>query len=316
MRKRIPRDGSVELPGGKVPLEPMNVGELAKPPFAVLPDPARLFARRAERFAALAPGHQIEGYLRFLAEVARAQASIQKHLPPPTLPAAEHIAKLIANGMPPLAVGALTQDDIAARTFARLVAALQEVEQPQATRDVLARVAAATDAERVGLMSAVLLDDIPEDRVAEHVLAAAAVQVHMARLAAGLDVEALQRVTDGACPACGGGPVASALVNWEGAHGTRFCTCATCATQWNVPRIRCLACGEEKGVAYHTLDGGDGLIAGETCDSCKAYVKIVYLTKDAALEPLADDVASLALDLTLGREGWLRAAANPFLMGY
>ena len=45
------------------------LGEIAKPPFAVLPDPAALFAGRARRLAVLAPGHQLEPYLRFLAAV-------------------------------------------------------------------------------------------------------------------------------------------------------------------------------------------------------------------------------------------------------
>ena len=44
----------------------MNIGEEAKPPFAVLPDPSSLFLTRSERLAALAPGHELAPYLDFL----------------------------------------------------------------------------------------------------------------------------------------------------------------------------------------------------------------------------------------------------------
>jgi formate dehydrogenase maturation protein FdhE len=37
---------------------------------------------------------------------------------------------------------------------------------------------------------------------------------------------------------------------------------------------------------------------------------------DEALDPLADDVATLALDLKLAEAGWTRRAANLFLAGY
>ena len=137
-----------------------------------------------------------------------------------------------------------------------------------------------------------------------------------ARLAAQLNADSLKRVADGACPACGGAPVSSMIVGWEGAHGTRFCTCSNCATQWHVVRIKCLVCGNEKGITYQSLDGGSDSIMGETCESCSSYVKMLHQNKNPKLDPVADDVASLALDMTLQREGWQRASVNAFLMGY
>ncbi len=56
---------------------------------------------------------------------------------------------------------------------------------------------------RAAMLRAVLLDEVPEDRVAEHVLAAAALQVHMTRLAARLDADGLVKVADGADPRSG-----------------------------------------------------------------------------------------------------------------
>lgn len=312
----MPRDGSPQLPAGAVPAEAMSIGEVANPPFAVVPKPSRLFLHRAERFEALAPGHQIETYLRFLAGICRAQHNAQAGLPQPALPSPQRLQQSRDNGLPPLSVGTLPSDDAGERTFVALLDALSSEDLTDTSRTVLESVAAASAEDRNAMMVAILLDQIPEDEIAQHVLAAAAVQVHMTRLAAQLDPEKLVRIADGACPTCGSGPVSSAIVGWEGASGTRFCTCSICATQWNVPRIRCLTCGSENGIAYHSLEGGNGHVSGETCESCKSYVKILHQHKDASLDPVADDVASLSLDLTLGREGWQRAAVNPFLMGY
>jgi FdhE protein len=44
-------------------------------------------------------------------------------------------------------------------------------------------------------------------------------------------------------------------------------------------------------------------------------VKVLYQDKDPALDPIADDVASLALD-QLVSASHRRAGADPFLMGY
>lgn len=313
----MPRDGSTNLPGGVVPAEPMNVGEVANPPFAVLPDPRALFLRRADRFAALAPCHELEPYLRFLARLTRAQHDIQPTLGAARLPPPDRLLTAFEHKMPPLSVTNVDLDETADATLAGLAGLLLDGDATtDASRRAAAAVHSASSEERRQSMRAVLLDEIPESAVAEHVLAAAALQVHFARLAARLDVDRLTRVADGACPACGGAPVASAVVGREGAHGTRFCTCSICQTEWHVPRIRCLVCGAEKGIAYQSIAGGAGTVMGETCEGCSSYVKMLHQHKDPALDPVADDVASLALDVVLGREGWQRACVNPFLLGY
>ncbi|MBN9277369.1 MAG: formate dehydrogenase accessory protein FdhE [Hyphomicrobium sp.] len=294
----------------------MDIGEVANPPFAVLPDPGRVFLVRSERFAALAPGHQLEPYLHLLSQITRAQHDILGELPEPVLPSPERLALARDNTMPPISTGQIALDETADRTFDALLKALAAADLAETSRTALEVVEKAGPDGRRNMMQAVILDEIPGNAIAEHVLAAAAVQVLFTRLAARLDVESLKRVADGACPSCGGAPVASAVVGWEGAHGTRFCTCSICATQWNVVRIKCLVCSSEKGIAYHSLEGGQETVMGETCEACDSYVKMLHQHKDPSLEPIADDVASLALDLTLTKEGWTRASVNPFLMGY
>jgi FdhE protein len=141
-------------------------------------------------------------------------------------------------------------------------------------------------------------------------------QVHFARLAVRLDEKRLVPVGDGACPACGAPPVSSMVVGWQRAHGTRFCACSLCGTLWNYVRIKCTLCAATGGIAYQEIANGAGTIKAETCESCKCYVKILHQHKNPALEPIADDVASLALDILMREYGYRRGGFNPFLLGY
>ncbi len=144
----------------------------------------------------------------------------------------------------------------------------------------------------------------------------AGLQVHFARLAAGLDPKRLVPVGDGVCPACGGPPVASLIVEWPNAHGNRFCACSLCSTLWNYVRIRCCSCGSTKGIGYQEIEDSPGTIKAETCDECRTYVKVMYQNKDVTIEPVADDIGTLALDLMMREGPYRRAAFNPFLLGY
>jgi FdhE protein len=45
-------------------------------------------------------------------------------------------------------------------------------------------------------------------------------------------------------------------------------------------------------------------------------MKVLYQTKNNALEAIADDVATLGLDLLVRELGFRRGAVNPFLIGY
>jgi FdhE protein len=301
---------------GTLQPDPTMIGDVAEPPFARLPDPSALFATRAERFTAVAAGHQLGPYLRFLAALSDCQHRLQEGLPAPDMPAADAVTRAREHAMPPLDRGHFTADAALDATFDRMFPLAAAIEMPDSARAALGRVSAANAAARDDMMRSVLAESIPVEAFADHVFIAAALQVHFARMAAGLDAKALVPVGEGACPVCGGAPVASAIVGWQGAHGARFCTCSLCATQWHVVRVKCVLCASTKGIAYQELDGGNANVKAETCESCHGYVKILHRHKDPALEPVADDVASLGLDILLREDGYRRGAVNPFLLGY
>jgi FdhE protein len=292
------------------------IGDVAEPPFVRLPDPAAVFALRAMRFEHLAPGHELGPYLDFLGHLCNAQHHVQDGLAEPDMPTAESLAQSREHAMPALDRSHFTADAACDATLDRLFTLAAAMQMPDTARAALTRVQAADAALRDEMVRSVLADSIPVEAMAEHVFVAAALQVHFTRQASRLDAKALVPISDGTCPTCGGAPVASAVVGWQGAHGARFCTCSLCATQWHVVRIKCVLCGSTEGIAYQELDGGNSNIKAETCEKCHGFVKILYQTKDAALEPVADDVASLGLDLLLRDENYRRGAVNPFLLGY
>ena len=296
--------------------DPIPIGEVAAPPFVRLPDAVTLFATRSLRFRTLAEGHQLGPYLLFLAALSECQHRIQKELPEPDLPSPDARARAREHAMPPLDRNRFTADAALDATLDRLLALAATIDMPDAAREALDHVCGADAAARDAMVREVLADAIPVETLADHVYVAAALQVHFARLAARLDADALVPIGNGVCPACGGAPVATTIVGWQGAHGTRFCTCSLCATQWHVVRIKCVLCDSTAGIAYQEVDGGPDSVKAETCESCHGYVKILHQHKNPQLEPVADDIATLGLDLLLREDGYQRGAVNPFLLGY
>jgi FdhE protein len=301
---------------GEIRPDPTMIGNVVEPPFARLPDPKTLFAQRAERFVTLVEGHKLGPYLRFLGGVCGCQHRVQEGLAEPEMPSADARTRAREHAMPPLDRSHFTSDAACDATLDRLFALAADLEMPGQARAALERARSASASARDEMVRSVLSDSIPVETLADHLFVAAALQVHFARLAARLDAKALVPIGDGTCPACGGAPVASSIVGWEGAHGARFCTCSLCATQWHVVRIKCVLCESTKGIAYHELEGSPGTVKAETCENCHGYVKILQQQKDPALDPVADDVASLGLDILLRENGYRRGAVNPFILGY
>jgi len=114
----------------------------------------------------------------------------------------------------------------------------------------------------------------------------------------------------GVCPSCGTLPVASIV---RANQGYRYLHCALCATEWHLVRIKCSHCLTTEGIRYHLVEGGSDAVRAESCIHCHTYRKILYEEKDAAVEPVADDLGSLALELLMAADGFRRACGNPLL---
>jgi FdhE protein len=91
-------------------------------------------------------------------------------------------------------------------------------------------------------------------------------------------------------------------------------------------RVKCSCCEGTSKVAYQSIapeeeapepankaNDPSKVARAETCDQCHTYRKIFNQEHDFHVEPLADDLASLALDLLVGEAGYARASGNPLL---
>jgi FdhE protein len=153
----------------------------------------------------------------------------------------------------------------------------------------------------------------------------ASLQVHWAALAASFTADRVSPLdVPGLCPLCGSQPVASIVYAQSPYQGYRYLHCALCATEWHMVRVQCTRCGASgKSIAYQSAtiganeenDGSaaEAAVRAETCEECHGYRKILYQEKDPGVEPVADDLASLNLDLLLGQSGYHRASGNPLL---
>ncbi len=296
--------------------DPSLIGGVPEAPLALLPDPVGLFQTRKKRFAFLAETSELAPYLTFLAELSALQARLAVTLPPVTPPSPERLRTAAAGAMPPIDRAALADDPALAGTLSVLCEGAAALAMPEPARLALSAVEAAGEADRRWLLGNILADVVPQDSIAPHLFAAAAVQVHLARLAATLDAARLVPVGVGVCPACGGRPVTSSVMSAPGIESVRYAACACCATQWNEVRVKCLACGSTKGISYRSAETHDAAVKAETCRECTSWVKIFYRVKNPSLDPVADDVASLGLDMLMKDTGFRRAGFNPFLVGY
>jgi FdhE protein len=282
-------------------------------PKLLLPVKASVFAERAERFATLAQGHSLEAWLGFLARLSRAQHEVLAALPELPLPDAAAIELSLEHGMPPLDPAA--PPSVWREVLRQLVARLADA-VPAAGHAALEQLGAADEAQ-LDRLAALLLDgEAGPEEAAQLPFVAAALQVVYTGQAAQLDASRLRPLSETrVCPCCGSPAVASIVRLGAEINKLRYLHCSLCNSEWNLARATCSSCGSDAGVSLQQIEGGNGAVHAETCDSCKSYLKIVYQDKDPRVDPVADDLATLALDILVDESGYSRAGPNLLLIG-
>lgn len=286
-------------------------------PRVSLPERGSIFSTRAARLRQLAPDSPVADYLLLMAHLVDAQHRALQDCAAPGV-SEDRLSLAQAHGMPPLQAVGWPRDPMWRGILARLV-------------DDVAR-APSVPAEAVQVCAALrrAVDEDPEslEDLAEAVLAEqdqgvdgaaapfvmAALQVYWTDLASRFDAKQLPVVSPfGVCPVCASLPVASVVRVGGQFEGYRYLCCSLCATQWHMVRVKCTHCEDVESVAYQAIDGRAPAIKAETCDHCHTYRKIFYQDKDLHVEPVADDLASLMLDVLVGEAGYSRASGNPLL---
>jgi FdhE protein len=289
------------------------LGEIAESAPVRLPDLATIFSRRAERLNALAPGHELEDFLRMVAALVAAQQEALLGLPPGAMPGLSEIAKAKLAHRAPLDPSTWRRDESWRVALARILEKIDAGVLPEAAQEARKALATADATDLEALADRFLEGDVPTDEAAQAVFVAAALQVVWTRMAALLEPSDLDLADSGQCPACGSPPVAGMISPGGTKFGHRHLHCSLCATAWRYVRVRCVHCGSTDKISFRQL-AGTSYLRAECCENCRGYSKVFYLESAKALEPLADDLGSLGLDVLVGEEGFARIP-NPFVLG-
>jgi FdhE protein len=314
------------------------VGETA---FLHLPQKDTVFTARTQRFAQLSKGHAMHDYLGFLADLAQAQAAILESFPSVLLPDQAALLHASTRALPPLPASDWARDPAWHTALRTMAVALQTKASPS-VHTTLERILQ-VDAAWLELQADCLLTGVTLGLdMASAPIVAAALQAYWTHMV--LEVQRLYpapvapfgRIADAdVCPCCGSLPVASITHSAGDTPGLRYLACSLCNTRWNMPRILCTHCGQEDKVSYQSLDLADGnvfvqpspeeitaagaraakaAIQAETCDHCGHYLKIMHQERDAGIDPVADDIASLSLDLLVSQTGMQKHGVNLMLL--
>lgn len=283
-------------------------------PPVVLPSGAEPFTDRAARLDTLAAGHSMADYLRVLGALVRAQAAAYgAQLAEPV--AQKQLDSSRDYGMPPLSAQSHERSAAWRADLRAITKAMAARTEPGVT-GALAELGRMSDADIEALADRVLAGTTLDADAALVPFVGAALQVYFTRLAASLDAAAVSRCDVATiCPVCATRPVASVVRIGGERNNLRYLACALCATEWHMTRVLCSSCEQEKGLHYLTIEqeGRElqrAVARAEACDECKSYLKIFYQEYDAGAEPVADDLATLALDLLVDERGYARSGPN------
>lgn len=296
-------------------LDPEQIAMLAgqQMPFLRLPARGLAFSDRQLRLRQLAADHPMREYLLFVADLAHAQHQVLQDYPAVALPDAEAIAAAGQALKPPMPAFGWPRDPLWRAQLRRLLALFAPTAPQGPARETVERVLAADDAwldAQADLLSRRVMFGL--DLAAAPLVAAGlqAYWTHLVLATAAAHGEKAFGHTDPAtqCPCCGSAPTASITRIGADEAGFRYLHCALCGTQWHYVRIKCAHCESTKGIHFEELAPQPGVAArpaghrpgavkAECCDTCGHYLKQVVMEKDPEVEPVADDLASLALDL-------------------
>ncbi len=301
MTTTLLQPGEIEAAAGSIP-------ELLLPP-------ADMFLSRALRLAKLAEGHTLGDYLRFVAYLVRAQQdSLTAGDAAEVMPTAERLAQCREYRMPPLAPAGLGLPEgwrDVARHLARAVQPALPAAGQAALEPVLEKPDAWLDAQAAHLLDG----NIGKLDVATTPIVGAALQGVWTRLARQLDPGQVARPEHpNLCPVCGAHPVSSMVRVGGAENGLRYLHCVLCNAEWHVVRAKCSNCDNTRGIAHYHLEGKSPLVQAEACPECRTYLKIIQQEKDLLADPVADDLATLTLDLLMDEAGFARSGINWYLV--
>jgi FdhE protein len=290
-------------------------GGVKAPEAIVLPDPAKRFANTAARLDALAAGHPMEDWLRFMSHLARGQHAAATFAQSPAVLEPSALEQAVEARLPPLAADGHRRDPAWRDGLTALLDSFDNASAPSQVLAIVTELRAADAASIERLADAFLHGHVGVSQAGAALCVAAALQVYFTRMAASLPAQSLRLLEQrGLCPCCGSTPSAGFVTATGQTPGARYLYCSLCSTAWNHVRAVCITCGGSRAVALEGIEGDNGTVRAETCNECHTYAKMVYQKQDMKADPFADDLATLGLDVLVGEAGWSRHAPNPLLL--
>jgi len=279
-------------------------------PLLVVVDAAETFRARAERMQVLADQQSDSPWLAFCAQLMQAQVDCLGSVQPQPLD--ENVVReSLIHKLPPFSITTWLPEAQWSVVFNALSEALEAMPLAPGVRGALERVKQTAVVDQIRQAKALLAahdSALPADAVP---FIGAALQLLWATQSKTLSafVE-LHKGESGLCPVCGSHPVASVVrVGERDLH--RYLICSLCASEWYAPRARCTNCETPKEVSM-LGDTRDSALQGECCEECRGYLKLMFQAKEPLIDAVADDLASISLDLALSAEGFSRTGRNLF----
>ena len=300
-------------------------------PFVHMPVGASVFADRQLRLRQLAASHPMRDYLLFIADLASAQQEVLNSYPDVALPDTEACTAAARALKPPVPAFGWPRDPVWRNELRRLLGLFRARIAEGPARDTVDHAMASSDEWLDGQADKLLRRITLGLDLASAPLIAAGLQTYWTQLAIRtVDVHG-ERVfghTDPGtqCPCCGSLPTASITRIGAEDAGFRYLQCSLCSVQWHYVRIKCTHCESTKGIHFQSLEpletgkelsatgARPGAVKAECCDTCGHYLKQVLMEKDPEVEPVADDLASVALDLLVSESGFERSGHNLMLL--
>jgi FdhE protein len=300
--------------------------------FLRLPERATVFAEREMRLRQLAAAHPMRDFLLFTAELARAQHLVLQAYPALALPDQAALEAAARAGQAPLPA-LLWPRDAAWRSGLRLLLEELLARVPDSpARDAVGAAQAMPDTELEqqagrllhGIMTGLDMRTAP--------LVAAGLQTCFTHMVTALEAmrgserqAPFGRTVDATlCPCCASLPTASVVQIDPGGGTCRYLHCSLCSAHWHMVRIKCSHCEGTKGIHYYSLQTAEAAAAGapvsaqavetEICEGCGHYLKIVRADRDRHVEAVADDLATVTLDLLTAEAGYQRHGVNLLLL--
>jgi len=290
-------------------------------PHVVLPD-AKVFSKRATRLRELVlQVPPLDEFLAFMARLVQAQHQVLTERQPAWQPAVDAFDQALKHGMPPLGFQALRRDVGWQQDLLAILDAI-ELHVGERQRPLLATLRE-MPADQLNELADEVFDMRPGSEATRALLplVASALQVAWMRLAIGLPSPPARPIGEAQalCPCCGAAPVASVVHNERHRSGMRYLHCSLCATEWHLERVKCSVCDSGGKLLYLTLDDDQGKpflpVQAEACSECHSYLKVMQRELHGRADPVADDLASLALDLLLAEQDeYARSGYNPLLI--